>query len=574
MSRSLVFCTLGMLAAVALAEGCTDSRGAPPAPPPRASDAGAAPTTAATTAVIHHVAAPADAGETYPLIGALFMQTPIMSEMDWPTKEEEERRRHDDRPQGPMRIGYLRQGAKVPVFPEPHVNSKCKEGWYELVQGGFVCAKYASMDLNHPRLLNAPHPPFLDRGLPYDYAYNVRNGTPLYRTVPSREQRLQYEPWLVKKPKPKIEEDNPYVDYDAGVDPTVNNQGSALGVAFGIDEDDDDAGVPWYLRDWDGGKPQVTLDDLKGEDPIIVRRMVKGFYVSLDKQMKVHHVRWWKTTYGFVAPYNRMFVAKQLTDFHGVWLNTDTPPSYPPAVAQDGGAAPPYWVDKPPTHLPLAFVSWVHAHKYTLSDDFEHAKRSDEQVSRYTPVGLTGQRKNVGGVYYQETDQGYWLREREIVVMHPGPPPSDLAPGEKWIDVNLKNQSLVAFIGDKPVYATLVSTGREDKKDKEKDHKTPAGSFRIREKHIAATMDGDVASDGPYSIEDVPWIMYFNKSYALHGAFWHNSFGHEKSHGCVNLSPDDARALFNWTEPQLPQGWHAVWATPEHPGTRVVVHDE
>ena len=48
-------------------------------------------------------------------------------------------------------------------------------------------------------------------------------------------------------------------------------------------------------------------------------------------------------------------------------------------------------------------------------------------------------------------------------------------------------------------------------------------------------MDGDVASDGPYSIEDVPWIMYFNGGFALHGAFWHSSFGHERSHGCVNL---------------------------------------
>ena len=87
-------------------------------------------------------------------------------------------------------------------------------------------------------------------------------------------------------------------------------------------------------------------------------------------------------------------------------------------------------------------------------------------------------------------------------------------------------------------------------------------------------MDGDVASDGPYSIQDVPWIMYFNASIALHGAFWHSNFGHVQSHGCVNLAPWDAKALFGWTEPRLPAGWHGVAATEEHPGTRVVVHDE
>ena len=86
-------------------------------------------------------------------------------------------------------------------------------------------------------------------------------------------------------------------------------------------------------------------------------------------------------------------------------------------------------------------------------------------------------------------------------------------------------------------------------------------------------MDGDVASDGPYSIEDVPWIMYYSGSYALHGAFWHNNFGRTRSHGCTNLAPQDAKALFGWTEPRMPDNWHGVWATPERPGTRVVVHE-
>jgi lipoprotein-anchoring transpeptidase ErfK/SrfK len=86
-------------------------------------------------------------------------------------------------------------------------------------------------------------------------------------------------------------------------------------------------------------------------------------------------------------------------------------------------------------------------------------------------------------------------------------------------------------------------------------------------------MDGDVASDGPYSIEDVPWVMYFQGSYALHGAFWHNLFGSTRSHGCVNMSPLDARALFFWVEPELPTGWHGVFQTEGHPGTRVIIHE-
>jgi lipoprotein-anchoring transpeptidase ErfK/SrfK len=124
------------------------------------------------------------------------------------------------------------------------------------------------------------------------------------------------------------------------------------------------------------------------------------------------------------------------------------------------------------------------------------------------------------------------------------------------------------------VFATLVSTGRHNDSDPERDHRTPTGSFRIREKHISTTMDDDSATDGPYSIEDVPWVMYFDKGYALHGAFWHSGFGREHSHGCVNINPHDARQLFEWVGPSLPPGWHAVRATHDNQGTRVVVHDD
>ena len=150
----------------------------------------------------------------------------------------------------------------------------------------------------------------------------------------------------------------------------------------------------------------------------------------------------------------------------------------------------------------------------------------------------------------------------------PGPAPEKLGEHDKWIDVNLHRQTLVAFEGTPPVYATIVSSGRNE-------HETVTGSFHIREKHIASTMDGaaDIAAAGPYSIEDVPYIEYFSGGYALHGAFWHAEFGHVKSHGCVNLAPWDAKTIFGWTDPQLPEGWHAVMATKDKPGTRVVGHE-
>jgi lipoprotein-anchoring transpeptidase ErfK/SrfK len=169
---------------------------------------------------------------------------------------------------------------------------------------------------------------------------------------------------------------------------------------------------------------------------------------------------------------------------------------------------------------------------------------------------------------------GFWVQRRHLRITNPGPPPADLGPKERWVDVNLSAQTLVAFEGTRPTYATLISSGKHHD-DKEKDHRTPSGEYRIREKHVTTTMDGDgtAAGDLPYSIEDVPYVMFFYRAYALHGAFWHQNYGVEMSHGCVNLAPLDAKHLFFFTDPPVPEGWHGAWASDSRPGSRVIVHE-
>lgn len=528
-----------------------------------------------------------DAGVTYdgPTIGALFMQTPVMSDMDWP--KEAEKREKGEKP-SVMRIGYIRQGQRVPVIPEPHLKSNCKEGWYELVQGGFVCGKYATIDTSHPRLKTAPHAPDMGTPLPYQYGYNITHGTPLYRTLPSRDERMKLEPWLSGKPKPKPKKEEETASaaaygeeaLDGGIPLTLTKSTTTVTATtsdpFGLGEDALDAGTPWYMREYaDGGKPIVTLDELKGEGSM-ARRMVKGFYIALDKELN-EKGRWWKSTYGLIAPFERIYVNDKWSKFHGIWLNEDPATSAAtPTNTADGGLndaprKPTPDIAKHGSKSQVAVILYYKAAKYIVSMS-RKAVTTGDPIARHAMVRLTGDSVVINGARYDETDEGWWMKASEGQKTDPGPPPKDLAPNEKWIDVNLKTQMLVAYEGDKAVFATAVSTGRQNKDDKEKDHRTPPGTFRIREKHVAATMDGDHATDGPYSIEDVPWIMYFNGSYALHGAFWHSNFGRQQSHGCVNLAPSDAKTMFNWTEPRLPDNWHGVWSTPEKPGTRVVVH--
>jgi hypothetical protein len=148
--------------------------------------------------------------------------------------------------------------------------------------------------------------------------------------------------------------------------------------------------------------------------------------------------------------------------------------------------------------------------------------------------------------------------------------PVDLRPEERWIAVDLATQTLVAYQGTRPWFATLVSTGRGADESAEA---TPRGEFRIWVKLVSTDMTNleNLEARRYYAIEDVPWVMFFKDGYGLHGAFWHHSFGNQRSHGCVNLSPRDAERLFHWASPRVPTGFRAVHPTAHDPGTPVVV---
>jgi hypothetical protein len=532
---------LGACLGACLGFACDKPAPSPVLPAPSTSPRAAPTPTAA--------ASPQDAGpHEYegPWLGATVLHAPVWSEMEWPGD------RKGDKDTKSVLLGYLRYGEKVPAIAEPHKKPNCAEGWYELVSGGFVCGKLVTLDLNHPRFRMAKAPD-LEASLPYIYGANVANGTPLYKQIPSREERKLGEPWLFKPRKPKTDDDSPYASAAAASSATLDASAAEVTV------DDPDADVPWWEKDaTDGGPPPVTLEDLEESGGPISRRMVKGFFLSLDHDFVASGARWWRTVSGLSAPADRILVTKPLTEFHGVWLAKDDA-TFPTKDAT------PIRIDK----LPVAFV--LHGSKrWTMADDRKHVSVGDGPLNRFEALGLTGETARVAGVEYWETTQGFWVRSIDATRTEPGPPPDKLGDQEKWIDVNLHRQTLVAFEGLTPVFATIFSSGRNE-------HETSPGSFRIKAKHISATMDGDpdadLSSDGPYSIEDVPYIQYFNAGYALHGAFWHAAFGSVKSHGCVNLAPWDARGLFSWTEPALPEGWHAVFATKDAPGTRVIVHE-
>lgn len=121
-----------------------------------------------------------------------------------------------------------------------------------------------------------------------------------------------------------------------------------------------------------------------------------------------------------------------------------------------------------------------------------------------------------------------------LVAPEPAAPEYASGDGERWIDVDLTNQSVYAYEGDTVVNSFIVSTGT---------WLTPTvtGQYKIYVKIRSGNMHGP-----GYFLPDVPYIMYFYKGYGLHGTYWHNNFGTPMSHGCVNLRTDEAGWLFNW----------------------------
>lgn len=106
--------------------------------------------------------------------------------------------------------------------------------------------------------------------------------------------------------------------------------------------------------------------------------------------------------------------------------------------------------------------------------------------------------------------------------------------GERRIVVDISDQTLTAYQGDEVVFRTSVSTGKPG-------WRTLPGTFKVQRKYDQTRMTGP-----DYDTPDVPWTMYYDGAFAIHGAYWHNNFGTPVSHGCVNLRVEEAKALYQW----------------------------
>jgi hypothetical protein len=214
-------------------------------------------------------------------------------------------------------------------------------------------------------------------------------------------------------------------------------------------------------------------------------------------------------------------------------------------------------------------VGWVIAETTPVYAAPAGTRERNQLRTRFEQLRVLEMRKAAGARWVRIGDR-QWLKGGDVRVATPAEPPPGLRPHERWIDVDLESQVLTAYQGERPVFATLVSTGKGRGKSIQA---TPKGVHRIWVKLVSTDMDNleDEEASRYYAMQAVPWVMFFEKGYGLHGTFWHRSFGSVRSHGCVNLTARDAQWLFHWTGPRLPAGWTAAFPTDYEPGTLVRV---
>lgn len=463
---------------------------------------------------------PPPIAEGAPRLAALAIETPVLAQADVSS----------------ARLGQLRAGAIVEMVDGKPVGGRgCTTGFRAIKPLGFVCLGTTTLDLSHPVVRASTRRPDHTQKLPYMYGIAMAGG-PAYSSLPNAKEIAALEPHLASHLK-KWEKD-PVSGATYGNELWGKWKTEPLPPALdAMAEKKSDTELPWFLKD-NGHAPNLANVRIDGPKA--------GEFAHHNGISFVDTVLWEGRRYGVgvdlrLYPTDR-FRAIKGSEFHGFRIPEEA-------------------------HMPFAIVK---SKKAKILKEEGGRLVPEEAAELRSVLQTTGKQRVQKGRYYDQLEAGGWIADDEVARVDIAKKmPGWANDGEKWIDINVTRQVLVAYEGTKPVYATLVSTGEAGLDDPAKTKSTKRGIFRIHTKYLSATMDSNVVGE-EFELRDVPYVQYFTEGYALHAAYWHDVFGQPKSHGCVNLAPEDARRLFFWTEPRIPENWHGASAGAKAKGGTVI----
>jgi len=232
--------------------------------------------------------------------------------------------------------------------------------------------------------------------------------------------------------------------------------------------------------------------------------------------------------------------------------------------------------------LPVAFVVKRGVRSWKL--DGEEARVGDD-LDVHRKMDLTGRFRSAHGEKFWALEKDRWVRNKDVTVVQARSTFPDFAKeGQKWLDVSVVMNTLVAYEGKRPFFVTLLSVARTvpgaaTPTPESGDAPVIAapsaawglGTFEVRQKHVTLVGAEPFAARENHEILDLPWAFELSSGRLGYGAYWHDRFGVEHGPGALELSPADAVRIWQWITPSVPEGWHGKVSAADEGKTLVVL---
>ncbi|MEM9777008.1 MAG: L,D-transpeptidase [Chloroflexota bacterium] len=213
-------------------------------------------------------------------------------------------------------------------------------------------------------------------------------------------------------------------------------------------------------------------------------------------------------------------------------------------------------------YQPTRPFGWVVVRDFIPS--FEPGGEPDERLAkmkRYDFFEVYNAVEADDGWIWYDIGDGRWINQQFVSLVDVDPRPEGVGPNDLWTEIDLYEQTLAAYEGDRMVFATLISSGLNR-------WPTYEGLFQVdpENRFVETKMGGAEGRVDYYFVEDVPHTMYFDlrNEIALHGAYWHDRFGYKHSHGCVNMPPQDSEWIYYWSQDKAEEDFW-VWVHESNP---------
>ncbi len=450
----------------------------------------------------------------------------------------------------PAPIGVLRAGQSVSLRSEGQfaagepVKKGCGRGWFAVEPAGYICLdRRASLK---PTRYSRSMAQLLPKPGAYPFEFALSMGTPSYRRIPLPQE------WERKERRFGAAQRRELPPHWRGHEELATNPPLPVRDAFD------------FLRE---GSSVARSP----ENRLVRRDVPFGSMLALTGTFESEGRVFGQSADGTLVPMDRM-VAFKHSEFEGVELGQpggyQLPLAWPKKptrfydVVESSSCAARLAPPRNPSNGTLA----PHA---TKLDQVCLVVRSDVAPPR-KPLELSGRSIEIAGTRFVElANQNAWLpygylhlAERRAV-----PRRVDIEADERWIDFSISDGTLTSYEGTKALFSTLASPGIGGVPVRGADplstRTTPVGTYRITFKYRSDDMSPEHGEHRKFWIADVPFTLYFNQPFAIHVAYWHESFGQPMSGGCINVSPRDGARLFEWTSPHVPEDWYGAGPAPE-----------